>query len=160
MRFNAPTTTLRGGFAAPITGIAPRRDLAPDKHRPSALMNDVSLSKIPAGERKIVRDAILDEVRGRMLEDIVLLETIKTKADGPVSVFKLQFAAGEYDMVVADSDALTCALYEVKHTTTPQLWPFPHSHISIIPHSHIFSPPTLPPRNIQPPRLRRVPQPL
>ena len=84
-----------------------------------ALMNDESLSKIPAGERKIVRDAILDEVRGRMLEDIVLLETIKTMADGPVSVFKLQFAAGEYDMVIVDSDALTCALYEVKHTTTP-----------------------------------------
>ena len=84
-----------------------------------ALMNDESLSKIPAGERKIVRDAILDEVRGRMLEDIALLETIKAKADGPVSVFKLQFAAGEYDMVVADSDALTCALYEVKHSTEP-----------------------------------------
>ena len=44
---------------------------------------------------------------------------IKAKADGPVSVFKLQFAAGEYDMVVADSDALTCALYEVKHSTEP-----------------------------------------
>ena len=84
-----------------------------------ALMNDESLSRIPADERKIVRDAILDEVRGRMLEDIVLLETIKAKANGPVSVFKLQFAAGEYDMVVADSDALTCDLYEVKHSTEP-----------------------------------------
>ena len=84
-----------------------------------ALMNDESLSTIPADERKVVRDAILDEVRGRMLEDIVLLETIKAKADGPVSVFKLQFSAGEYDMVVADSDALTCALYEVKHSTEP-----------------------------------------
>ena len=84
-----------------------------------ALMNDESLSRIPADERKIVRDAILDEVRGRMLEDIVLLETIKAKANGPVSVFKLQFAAGEYDMVVADSDTLTCDLYEVKHSTEP-----------------------------------------
>ncbi len=66
-----------------------------------------------------MRDAILDEVRGRMLEDIVLLETIKAKDEGPVSVFKFQFSAGEYDMVVADSDALTCAIYEVKHSTEP-----------------------------------------
>lgn len=84
-----------------------------------ALMRDESLSAIPAAERKIVRDAILDEVRGRMLEDIVLLETIKAKAADPISVFKLQFAAGEYDMVVADADSATCAVYEVKHSTTP-----------------------------------------
>ncbi len=84
-----------------------------------ALMNDESLSGIPAAERKIVRDAILDEVRGRMLEDIVLLETIKSKARDAVSVFKLQFAAGEYDMVVADADSALCAVYEVKHSATP-----------------------------------------
>ena len=84
-----------------------------------ALMNDESLSGIHAAERKIVRDAILDEVRGRMLEDIVLLETIKAKAEGPVSVFKLQFAAGEYDMVVADADATSCAVYEIKHSKAP-----------------------------------------
>ena len=54
-----------------------------------------------------------------MLEDIVLLETIKAKAADPISVFKLQFAAGEYDMVVADADSATCAVYEVKHSTTP-----------------------------------------
>ena len=84
-----------------------------------ALMNDSSLSGIPAAERKIVHDAILDEVRGRMLEDIVLLETIKAHAEGPVSVFKLQFAAGEYDMVVAHADTASCAVFEVKHSATP-----------------------------------------
>jgi hypothetical protein len=84
-----------------------------------SLMNDDSLSAIPARERKIVRDAILDEVRGRMLEDIVLLETIKARAGGTVSVFKLQFPAGEYDMVIADADTVTCSLFEVKHATTP-----------------------------------------
>ena len=84
-----------------------------------ALMRDENLSTIPAAERKIVRDAILDEVRGRMLEDIVLLETIKAKAVDPVSVFKLQFPAGEFDMVVADADSASCAVYEVKHSVTP-----------------------------------------
>ena len=81
-----------------------------------SLMNDESLDDIPARERKIVRDAVLDDVRGRMLEDIVLLETIKAKADGDVSVFKLQFAAGEYDMVVADADSASCKIYEIKHS--------------------------------------------
>ena len=82
-----------------------------------ALMEDRALVRASAQERKIVRDAILDEVRGRMLEDIVLLETIKAKTTETTSVFKLQFAAGEFDMVVADGKSLTCELFEVKHTT-------------------------------------------
>ena len=82
-----------------------------------ALMADKALARASARERKIVRDAILDEVRGRMLEDIVLLETIKAKASETTSVFKLQFAAGEFDMVVADGESLTCELFEVKHST-------------------------------------------
>ena len=81
-----------------------------------SLMNDESLADIPARERKIVRDAVLDDVRGRMLEDIVLLETIKAKADEAVAVFKLQFAAGEYDMVVANADSASCKVYEIKHS--------------------------------------------
>ena len=81
-----------------------------------SLMNDESIADIPARERRIVREAVLDDVRGRMLEDIVLLETIKAESDGDVSVFKLQFAAGEYDMVVADADSACCKLYEIKHS--------------------------------------------
>ena len=81
-----------------------------------SLMNDESIADIPARERRIVRDAVLDDVRGRMLEDIVLLETIKAEADGDVSVFKLQFAAGEYDMVVANADSASCKIYEIKHS--------------------------------------------
>ena len=82
-----------------------------------ALMADKALAHASARERKIVHDAILDEVRGRMLEDIVLLETIKAKASETTSVFKLQFAAGEFDMVIADGESLTCQLFEVKHST-------------------------------------------
>ena len=82
-----------------------------------ALLADNALARASARERKIVRDAILDEVRGRMLEDIVLLETIKAKATETTSVFKLQFAAGEFDMVIADGESLTCELFEVKHST-------------------------------------------
>ena len=82
-----------------------------------ALMDDPSLASVSARERKIVADAILDEVKGRMLEDIVLLETIKARGDGNTSAFKFQFAAGEFDMVVADRNRATCEIYEVKHST-------------------------------------------
>ena len=58
----------------------------------------------------------MQEVMGRMMEDIVLLETIKAKTDEAVSVFKLQFAAGEYDMVVANADSASCKVYEIKHS--------------------------------------------
>ena len=82
-----------------------------------SLMADPTFASVPARERKIVADAILDEVKGRMLEDIVLLETIKARGGGAISVFKLQFPAGEFDMVVADRDAATCEIYEIKHST-------------------------------------------
>ena len=50
-----------------------------------------------------------------MLEDIVLLETMKT-AGRHQRVFKLQFADGEFDMVVYDKDQDCCKIYEVKHS--------------------------------------------
>lgn len=82
-----------------------------------ALMDDPSFASVSARERKIVADAILDEVKGRMLEDIVLLETEKARGDGNTSAFKFQFSAGEFDMVVADRGRATCEIYEVKHST-------------------------------------------
>ena len=44
----------------------------------------------------------------------ILLETKLAKPDK--EVFQLQFAVGEFDMVVADSKALTCEIYEIKHS--------------------------------------------
>ena len=50
-----------------------------------------------------------------MLEDIVLLETMKA-AGKHQRVFKLQFADGEFDMVVYDGEQDRCKIYEVKHS--------------------------------------------
>ena len=48
------------------------------------------------------------------MEDIVLLET---KMSHPkCDVFKLMFDRGEFDMVVFDPEAASCAIYEVKHS--------------------------------------------
>lgn len=55
-------------------------------------------------EKKMVIERILEEVRGRMMEDIVLLETMKA-AGRDCRVFRLQFAVGEFDMVVYDTVA-------------------------------------------------------
>ena len=47
-----------------------------------------------------------------MTEDVILLETQKAKPTK--NVFKLQFADGEFDMVVNDPDTLETQIYEIK----------------------------------------------
>jgi hypothetical protein len=49
-----------------------------------------------------------------MMEEIVLLETQMANQDK--KVFKLQFAIGEFDMVVFDPKSLKCKIYEVKYS--------------------------------------------
>ncbi len=80
-----------------------------------SLMQDDSFLEFSAEQRKAVIDRILEEVRGRMLEDIVLLETAKTLPRWK-RAFKLMFEAGEFDMVVFDQKTVSCAIYEIKHS--------------------------------------------
>ena len=80
-----------------------------------SLMKDELFQELSEQEKELVTGQILEEVRGRMLEDIVLLET--TKALGSrYKVCKLQFASGEFDMVVYDSEKNCCAAFEIKHS--------------------------------------------
>ncbi len=62
-----------------------------------------------------VLDRIRNEIMGRMVEDSVLLET--KLANPKKQVFVLQFAVGEFDMVIFDPVAVSCAIYEIKHST-------------------------------------------
>ena len=80
-----------------------------------SLMKDEAFKHYPAKERKEIENQILEEVRGRMLEEIVLLETVKTLPRNK-RAFKLVFPIGEFDMVVQDTDSMTCELYEIKHS--------------------------------------------
>lgn len=80
-----------------------------------SLMKDMVFSQLDAALRAAVTESILEQVRGRMLEDIILLETSKALGKR-YEVFKLQFQRGEYDMVIYDSKENNCALYEVKHS--------------------------------------------
>ena len=54
-------------------------------------------------------------LRGEMLEEIVLPETVKTLPKNK-RAFKLLFPIGEFDMVVQNTDSMTCELYEIKHS--------------------------------------------
>ena len=65
-------------------------------------------------ERTAVQRRILTEIKGRMLEDIVLLET--KLANPKKQVFVLQFPVGEFDMVVFDPEAGSCRIFEIKHS--------------------------------------------
>ena len=80
----------------------------------NSMLLDEQFSALSAVERKRISERILSEIQGRMMEDIVLLETKLAKPDK--EVFQLQFAVGEFDMVVADPIALTCEIFEIKHS--------------------------------------------
>ena len=81
-----------------------------------SLMKDSLFSAQSEQMKELVTNRILDEVKGRMLEDIVLMETAKKLNPKRYRVFKLKFAAGEFDMVIYDREKNVCGIYEIKHS--------------------------------------------
>ena len=79
-----------------------------------SLMNDDIFRNLPLTERNAVTQRILSDVRGRMLEDMVLLETKIAKPE--CEVFKLLFDVGEFDMVVFNPETASCEIYEIKYS--------------------------------------------
>lgn len=80
-----------------------------------SLMRDLYFESLSEANRNLVVDRILDDVRGNMLEDIVLLET-KRSLRGRDRAFKVKFVnGGEFDMVVYSDKRKSCSIYEVKH---------------------------------------------
>ena len=79
-----------------------------------SLLLDEAFSALSLAERTAVQERILAEIKGRMLEDIVLLET--KLANPKKQVFVLQFPVGEFDMVVFDPEAGSCRIFEIKHS--------------------------------------------
>lgn len=79
-----------------------------------SLLLGETFSALSLAERTAVQERILTEIKGRMLEDIVLLET--KLANPKKQVFVLQFPVGEFDMVVFDPNAGLCRIFEIKHS--------------------------------------------
>lgn len=78
------------------------------------LLLDEKFQELDVQKRTRILERLLSEIRGRMMEDIVLLETKLVKKDK--HVFKLQFPIGEFDMVVQDPKTLSCEIYEIKYS--------------------------------------------
>ncbi len=78
------------------------------------MLLDAKFMALSLQDRQKVLERLQNEIRGRMMEDIILLET--KLANPEKYVFKLQFAVGEFDMVVFDPKALNCQIYEVKYS--------------------------------------------
>lgn len=79
-----------------------------------SLLLDPEFSDLSITERNRVQERILSEIMGRMMQDAVLLETKLAKPKK--QVFVLQFAVGEFDMVVFDPATSSCEIYEIKHS--------------------------------------------
>ena len=86
-----------------------------------SMLKDATFARVDPAERDFVTERLLENVRGRMLEDIVLLETTmaipkpRDIFDGK-EVFKLMFDSGEFDMVIRDLRSGTCEICEIKHS--------------------------------------------
>ena len=79
------------------------------------MLQDKAFNNLSERLKLLVNERILEDVRGRMLEDIVLFETMQA-ANKKHLVCKLKFSVGEYDMLVYDKEHDTCELYEIKHS--------------------------------------------
>ena len=112
---NMDIVTMPGGEKLPRTVIAqPGLRYAQAKALIESLLLDPAFSDLSITERNSIQERILSEIMGRMMEDAVLLETKLAKPKK--QVFVLQFAIGEFDMVVFDPAASNCEIYEIKHS--------------------------------------------
>ena len=107
--------SLPGGARMSRTVIAqPGLRYAQAKALIESLLLDPSFQDLSLTERNAVQARILSGIMGRMLEDVVLLETKLANPRKQIAV--LQFAVGEIDMIAADLSAESCKLYEIKHS--------------------------------------------
>jgi len=80
-----------------------------------SLMQDKFFQSNSEVDKQHIINKILEDVKGRMLEDIVLLETTKV-INKTKKAFKFKFdIGGEYDMVIYDTIKNNCTLFEIKH---------------------------------------------
>lgn len=79
------------------------------------LINDPEFKTFNQTERDLACAKILEDVRGRMMEDMILLETVRSLSKKR-SAFKLTLERSEFDMVIYTSGENTCEAFEVKHS--------------------------------------------
>ncbi len=92
----------------------------------NSLLRDEKFNALSVVERNRVLERALGAIMGRMIEDLVLLET--KIANPRKEVFQLQFAVGEFDMVIHDPETLTCEIFEIKRSR--EVVPEQYVHLS------------------------------
>ena len=81
-----------------------------------SLMQDEYFNTRSESDKIHIIEKILEDVKGRMMEDIILLETNKASSKSE-DVFKFVFDdGGEYDMVIYNKQSNACRLYEIKRS--------------------------------------------
>lgn len=81
-----------------------------------SLLQDEYFKSLSESDKEYITNKVLTDVKGRMLEEIVLLEVNKVIHKNK-EAFKFKFdAGGEYDMIIYDKSTNTCKLYEIKHS--------------------------------------------
>lgn len=80
-----------------------------------SLLQDEYFNTLSEADKDYIIKKILEDVKGRMLEDIVLFETKKVLYKKDVFKFKFNMG-GEFDMVIYDRVNNTCEIYEIKHS--------------------------------------------
>ena len=80
-----------------------------------SILKDEKFDQLSEPVKTFITDRLLATVMGHMLEDIVLLDT-KRRYGKSKEVFKLYFAAGEFDMVIYDKKKAEIECFEIKHS--------------------------------------------
>ena len=87
-----------------------------------ALYNDPKFVKLSGDKQEFIYNKLLSDIKGRMLEEIVLLNVTRSLSDCFVSQFrfyeyrKSPFKNGEYDMVIRNKKNETF-IFEIKHSS-------------------------------------------
>ncbi len=79
-----------------------------------SLLKDSIFASLSLEVRNSASRRIMSCIKGRMLEDIVVLETKLSKPE--CEVFRLVFISGEFDMVVFCPESASCKIYEIKYS--------------------------------------------
>lgn len=80
-----------------------------------SILKDEKFDQLSEPVKTFITDRLLATVMEHMLEDIVLLDT-KRRYGKSKEVFKLYFAAGEFDMVIYDKKKAEIECFEIKHS--------------------------------------------
>lgn len=89
-----------------------------------ALMSQEGIRSLPLKIRNIVEDKLLSDIKGRMLEEIVLYQSSVANKD----TFKLLFPIGEIDMVTLNNNDETTNIYEIKYSKSINSQQYNHLH--------------------------------